>query len=100
MENFPKNCPNGSGNSIKIGVETTGKPADEVSYTFTIPVGQNTFNLIYNYALVLNDAQHSPIDQPRLMVTVLNITDNTPLPCPLDPIIVTGNLPGFFFTRL
>jgi len=98
--NFPKNCPNGSGNSIKIGVETTGKFADEVSYTFTIPVGQNTFNLIYNYALVLNDAQHSPIDQPRLMVTVLNITDNTPLPCPLDPIIVTGNLPGFFLSAI
>ncbi len=92
---FPKNCPNGSGHSIKIGNEVTGTTADEVSYTFTIPAGQNTFNLIYHYAIVLNDAGHPANQQPRLIITVLNITDNTPLPCPLPPIVVNGGLPGF-----
>lgn len=93
---FTKNCPNGSGHSVKIGNEITGTTADAVSYTFTIPPGQNTYNLIYNYAIVLNDAGHTPDMQPRLLITVMNVTDGIPLPCPLDPIVVTGSLPGFF----
>ncbi len=94
--NFPKNSPNGSGYSIKIGNEVIGTTADEVSYTFTIPAGQNTYNLIYNYAIVLNDAGHPASQQPRLIITVENVTDGTPLPCPLPPIVVDGSLPGFF----
>jgi gliding motility-associated-like protein len=94
--NFPKNSPNGSGYSVKIGNEVTGTTADGVSYTFTIPAGQNTYNLIYNYAIVLNDAGHPASQQPRLIITVENVTDGTPLPCPLPPIVVDGSLPGFF----
>lgn len=94
--NFSKNCPNGSGHSIKIGNEITGQTVDKVSYTFTIPAGQNTFNLIYHYALVLNDAGHPANQQPRMIISAINITDNTPLPCPLPPIVVNGSLPGFF----
>ncbi|MBK7374591.1 MAG: PKD domain-containing protein [Chitinophagaceae bacterium] len=93
---FPKNCPNGSGHSIKIGNEVTGTTSDGVSYTFTIPATSNTFNLIYHYAIVLNDANHPANLQPRLVITVENVTDGTPLPCPLDPIVVNGSLPGFF----
>jgi gliding motility-associated-like protein len=93
---FSKNSPNGSGHSIKIGNEVTGTTADEVFYTFTIPAGQNTYNLIYHYAIVLNDAGHPASQQPRLIIRVENITDGTPLPCPLPPIVVDGSLPGFF----
>ena len=93
---FPKNCPNGSGHSVKIGADVLGgHTADKASYTFTIPAGQNTFNLIYHYAIVLNDAGHAPDIQPRLVIEVKNITDGLPLPCPLPPIVATGNLPGF-----
>lgn len=95
---FPKNCPNGSGHSIKIGNETTGRGADKVTYTFTIPAGQNTYNLLYHYAVVFNDNNHSAFQQPRLLIDVLNITDGTPLPCPFDPIVVTGGLPGFLLS--
>lgn len=95
--NFPKNCPNGSGHSIKIGNELTGTFADKVSYRFTIPAGQNEFNLIYNYAIVLNDPNHPVSQQPRFIVEIVNISDGTPLPCPLDPIVANGaTLPGFF----
>ncbi len=96
--NFTKNCPNGSGHSIKIGNEITGHSSDKVSYTFTIPAGRNIYNLIYQYAVVLNDANnssHPPNLQPRLVIEVKNITDGMPLPCPLDPIVVNGSLPGF-----
>ena len=39
--NFPQNCPNGSGYSIKLGNNQTGKGAEAVSYTFIIPATQN-----------------------------------------------------------
>ena len=45
---FPKNCPNGSNNSIQLGNSGGGHEAEGVSYTFTIPLGQNEFSLIYN----------------------------------------------------
>ncbi|MBK7434959.1 MAG: PKD domain-containing protein [Chitinophagaceae bacterium] len=97
---FPILCPNGSGHSIRIGNTATGQTADKVSYTFTIPAGENTYNLIYHYALVLNDANnsgHTPALQPRFIISVLNMTDGgIPLPCALPPIVVNGGLPGFF----
>ena len=93
---FPQNCPNGSGHSVKIGAsQNGGHTADKVSFVFTIPAGANTYNLIYHYAIVLNDASHPANQQPRLVIEVKNLTDGTPLPCPLGPIVATGNLPGF-----
>jgi len=93
---FPRNCPNGSGHSIQLGNSSAVHQAEAISYTFTIPPAQNTFSLIYNYAMVLNDGGHAANIQPRLVIAVDNITDGTPLPCPLDPFIVNGSLPGFF----
>lgn len=93
---FPKNCPNGSGHSIRVGADQGGgHTADKVSYVFTIPIGQNNYSLIYHYAIVLNDASHPAAQQPRLLIEVTNLTDGTPLPCPMAPIVATGNLPGF-----
>ncbi len=94
---FPQNCPNGSGHSIKLGNNQGGGQAEGISYTFTIPAGQNQFNLIYNYAIVLNDGGvgHDQFTQPRLLIEVRNITDNLPVPCSSFPFVV-GNLQGFF----
>lgn len=96
---FPQNCPNGSGHSIRIGrTSAPGQTADKVAYTFTIPASQNKFNLVYYYALVLNDGgtNHTTLTQPKFIVEAKNITDGTALPCPLDPIIVGSSLPGFY----
>ncbi len=93
---FPKNCPNGSGHSIKLGYELSGQRADAVSYTFVIPAGQNKFSLIYNYALVLNDNGHPSNQQPRLTIDVQNLTDGTTYSCSSLSFVVSGALPGFF----
>ncbi|MEI8059620.1 MAG: hypothetical protein WCG67_05635, partial [Ferruginibacter sp.] len=96
---FPQNCPNGSGHSIRIGrMSAPGQTVDKVAYTFAIPASQNKFNLVYYYALVLNDGgnNHTSLTQPKFIVEAKNITDGTPLPCPLDPIIVGSSLPGFY----
>jgi len=96
---FPKLCPNNSNYSIRIGLQSTGTNADGVSYTFTIPPGQDKFRLIYNYAVVINNGGgHSASDQPRLRVLVKNLTDNTMnLGCDsMDIAYSTANpLPGF-----
>lgn len=49
---FPKNCPNGSGYSIQLGNDQTGRQAERVSYTFNIPANDNNYSIIYNYAVV------------------------------------------------
>ncbi len=93
-----KNCLNGSGKSIKLGNDGIGAQAEGVSYTFTIPAGQNTFNLTYYYAMVLHEGNHQPFEQARMIIKVENLTDSTPLPCPLDDFIVGGSLPGFLLS--
>jgi len=96
--NFPKLCPNGSNYSIRIGLQSTGTFADGVSYTFTIPPTQDRFNLIYNYAIVINNGGgHAATDQPRLNVTVKNLTDNTTNTCSSFDIAYSNSnpLPGF-----
>jgi hypothetical protein len=95
--NFIQNCPNGTNHSIKLGNNQTGSGAEAVSYTFTIPASKNRFSLIYSYAMVLNDggSGHDNNSQPRMQITIDNISDGTPLPCPLDPFVVGSGLPGF-----
>ena len=51
---FPKNCPNSSGHSIKLGNNSAGREAEGVSYDFTVPANANTYNLIYNYGKKYN----------------------------------------------
>jgi gliding motility-associated-like protein len=95
---FPQNCPNGSGNSIKLGNASGGHQAEGVSYTFTIPAGQNKFNLIYNYAVVFQDPGHLEDEQPRLKINIENVTDGTEISCSSFPFIATSGLPGFYLS--
>lgn len=79
--NFPKNCPNGSGYSIKLGNNEAGTQAEGVSYDFTVPANANTYNLIYNYAVVFQDPGHQPSEQPRLELEIINMTTGNLIYC-------------------
>ena len=93
---FPKNCPNGSGHSIKLGNNSAGTEAEGVSYEFTIPATASTYNLIYNYAVVFQDPGHQPFEQPRLDIEIKNITDNQIISCSsFSFFAVDSPLPGF-----
>ncbi len=93
---FPKNCPNGSGISIKLGNNSAGREAEGVSYDFTIPANANTYNLIYNYAVVFQDPGHHVSEQPRLDLLVQNLTDGYPIMCSSFSFFANGSpLPGF-----
>lgn len=94
---FPVNCPNGSGQSIRLGNNFGGGEAEGISYEFTIPANQNYYTLIYNYAVVFQDPDHQEYQQPRLEIEVKNITDNLSIYCSSFTFIPYGNiLPGFF----
>lgn len=94
---FPIDCPNGSGKSVRLGNSSGGGQAEAISYTFTIPAGQNQFNLIYNYAVVLQDGgvSHDTTNQPRLRIRIRNVTDDSTITCSSFPFIVGGGLSGF-----
>lgn len=93
---FPINCPNGSGHSIKLGNNSAGTESEGVSYDFTIPATSNVYNLIYNYAVVFQDPGHLPSEQPRLEIEILNLTDNTLIDCSSFTFFANGTiLPGF-----
>jgi gliding motility-associated-like protein len=94
---FPVNCPNGSGNSIKLGNNLGGGQAEGISYEFTIPANRNTYSLIYHYAVVFQDPRHQPHQQPRLVIEVTNVTDNELIECSSFTFFPIGSsLPGFY----
>ena len=96
---FPVLCPNGSGYSVKLGNNRGGGEAEGLSYQFTIPANRNTYSLIYHYAVVFQDPNHLEYQQPRLVLEVTNVSDNSLITCSSFTFIPYGSpLPGFFIS--
>jgi len=94
---FPVNCPNGSGYSVRLGNDQAGTQAEGISYEFTIPANKDVYSLIYHYAVVFQDPNHSEFQQPRLELEITNVTDNQIIDCSSFTFIPFGTiLPGFF----
>jgi gliding motility-associated-like protein len=93
---FPVNCPNGSGHSIRLGNDLGGGEAEGVSYQFTVPATRDVYSLIYHYAVVFQDPNHLESQQPRMEVEVQDVTDNTIISCSSFTFHPYGSvLPGF-----
>jgi gliding motility-associated-like protein len=92
---FPVLCPNGSGYSIKLGNNQTSRQAERVSYSFTIPAGQTEYSLVYQYAVVFQDPNHQPQEQPRFTAKVYDVSTNDYVSCATFDFVATSNLPGF-----
>jgi gliding motility-associated-like protein len=93
--NFPVHCPNGSGFSIKLGNNSSNAKAQRVSYTFTIPATANDYSIIYQYAVVLQDPNHTAPQQPRFFAKVYDVATNSYIGCASFDFVATANLPGF-----
>jgi gliding motility-associated-like protein len=94
---FPVNCPNGSRHSIRLGNNSGGGEAEGISYEFTIPAGRNIYNLIYHYAVVFQDPDHQPNEQPRMQIEITNVSDGNIIDCSSFSFHPYGSiLPGFF----
>lgn len=99
--NFPVTAPNGSGHSIKLGNDLGGAEAEGISYEFTIPANRNTYSLIYYYAVVFQDPHHESFQQPRMVVEITNVTNNTLIDCSSVSFVPYGTaLPGFFLSTV
>lgn len=92
---FPKSCPNGSGFSVKLGNNIGGHEAEGLSYTYSIPAGIGRFSIIYNYAVVLQNPNHLPSEQPRFRAKVIDVSDNTEINCVSFDFTASSSLPGF-----
>jgi gliding motility-associated-like protein len=93
--NFPRLCPNGGNYSVKLGNNGTGKQAEEISYSFQVPPGVDTFTLTYYYAVVFENPGHSDIEQPRFFVKAFDVATGALINCASYAFVATGNIPGF-----
>jgi gliding motility-associated-like protein len=99
--NFPVNCPNGSGHSIRLGNDLGGGEAEGISYEFVIPADRNVYSLMYYYAVVFQDPNHQEFQQPRMVVEITNVTDGELISCSSFTFIPYGSvLPGFFISPI
>ncbi len=92
---FPTACPNGSGYSMRLGNSGTGAEADRVTYSFRIPDNADVYSVVYWYAVVFQNPNHAPNEQPKFTVRVTDETDGTALPCASFTYVVSPALPGF-----
>jgi len=92
---FPILCPYGGTYSIRLGNKDIHKGAERVSYTFTVPAGVESYDLIFYYAVVLQNPPHQSYQQPRFTVKAFNVTDNISVDCASFAFIASATLPGF-----
>ncbi|HZY38690.1 MAG TPA: gliding motility-associated C-terminal domain-containing protein [Mucilaginibacter sp.] len=93
--NFPTLCPWGGRYSIRLGNQEIGKRAERISYTFTVPAGANEYDMIFYYAVVLQNPPHLSYQQPKFTVKTFDVTDATYVDCASFNFIASANLPGF-----
>jgi hypothetical protein len=92
---FPIHCPNGSNYSIQLGNSDVGGRAERVSYTFTIPATDNDYSIIYHYAVVIQNPDHQPFEQPKFTAAVFDVTANAYVSCGSFEFVASSSLPGF-----
>jgi len=92
---FPTLCPYGGKYSIRLGNQDTGKGAERVSYNFTVPPSANEYDMIFYYAVVLQNPPHRDFQQPRFTVRTFDVTDQKYVDCASFNFIAANNLPGF-----
>lgn len=94
--NFSTASPNGSAYSVRLGnnyFQTIS--AEGMFYTFNIPDTATIFSILFNYAVVFQDPQHNPDEQPRFRARVFNVTDNKVIDCANFDFTASATLPGF-----
>ncbi len=92
---FPQLCPNGSQYSVMLGNNSGGHEAEGISYTYTIPAGLSVFSILFHYAVVLQNPNHTAWQQPRFRARIVDLSNGTPIPCVDFDFTATSGLTGF-----
>ncbi|MFI5159234.1 MAG: gliding motility-associated C-terminal domain-containing protein [Sphingobacteriales bacterium] len=91
---FPVLCPNGSKYSVRLGGPVIGRLVERISYTLTVPQGL-PYSIVLNYAVVLENPNHKPYEQPRFTAKVYDLSDDKYIDCPAFDFVASSSLPGF-----
>lgn len=97
---FPQVCPNGGNYSLRLGNSSSGAEAESAAYSFSIPSGVSQFSIIYYYAVVLQDPNHLPEEQPRFRANVVDEATGASLNCVNFDFTASSSLPGFSPSRV
>jgi gliding motility-associated-like protein len=94
--NFSEASPNGSAYSVRLGNNYFQNiSAEGMFYTFNIPDTAAVFSILFQYAVVFQDPQHNPDEQPRFRASIYNLTDNEVIDCANFDFTASASLPGF-----
>jgi len=97
---FPILCPNGSNYCVKINDNSAAQPdgtsnkVQRITYTFQAPAA-GAYSIIFNYAVVLENPNHSYLQQPKFTAQVYDVTDGNYIDCPSFEFVPGTSLPGF-----
>jgi len=93
--NFPEVAPGGGTYSLRLGNAQTGAQKERARYIIHVPNNANNYSFIYRYAVVFEDPQHTPADQPKFLIKAYDSATNQLVPCSDKTYIASGNIPGF-----
>lgn len=92
---FPTVAPGGGFFSLKLGNTDADSQAERARYYVKVPQGPNAYTLIYRYAVVFQDPQHQPFEQPSFDVNVYDSATGQKMACNSHHYVSSSSLPGF-----
>lgn len=90
---FPCVAPGMGSKSLRLGNQFTGAQAEGISRTFQVTAANSSFT--YWYAVVFQDPNHEPWEQPFFRA-MLRTPDGQVINCTEFVVSAAANLPGFF----
>jgi gliding motility-associated-like protein len=87
----PRVFPGGS-YSARLGNDHVNSEAEKLTYTFDVTDQTDLF--IYRYAVILEDPNHDPSEQPRFQISVQD-QNGQPIGCGTYNVVSGANIPGF-----
>ena len=78
--------------SARLGNDNIGAEAEQLSYQFSVDPTNALF--IYRYAVVFEDPNHSPAEQPRFEIRVYDVAGNT-VNCGVYNVYSSSGINGF-----
>eukprot|EP01136_Pigoraptor_vietnamica_P007049 Opistho-1_new@40800 len=80
---------------MRLGNSGTGSQAERARYHVRVPSGVNDYSLIFRYAVVFQDPNHTAAQQPRFEVKAYDSITNAIVNCSQFIYVATSTLPGF-----
>ena len=93
--NVPMVSPDGGTYSVRLGNEYVDSEAEKLSYSMVVSPDNALF--VYRYAVVFEDPDHDPEDQPRFEIRMFD-QSGASIPCGIYNVYSTAGIPGFVET--